>query len=98
MFTHYLVQRLFVLAKYPPASFGSFLAKVLTHPALNVLDKNILICGIDAFKFEAYLSSTELVEFSKNARSAHTPRDFAALTRANVFTTESILDKLNKLN
>lgn len=41
LFTHYLVQRLFVLAKYPPASFGSFLAKVLTHPALNVLDKNV---------------------------------------------------------
>lgn len=121
-----------MLAKYPPASFGSFLAKVLTHPALNILDKNvnakrekdrseillllllfdemliinllllpvskIIICGVDAFKFDAYLSSAELVEFAKNARAAHTPRDYAQLTRANVFTTESILDKLNQLN
>lgn len=57
----------------------------------------MLICGIDAFKFNAYLSSKELIEFSQNVRAAHPPKDLAALTRANVFTTDNILKKLAKI-
>ncbi|EAR90896.2 hypothetical protein TTHERM_00145010 (macronuclear) [Tetrahymena thermophila SB210] len=97
LFTHNLVQRLYVLSKYPPSAFGSFLSKLLLHPKLHIIDKNILICGIDAFKFNAYLSSKELIDFSRNVRAAHTPQDLAALTRANVFASENILQKISKL-
>ncbi|KAL4459908.1 hypothetical protein ABPG74_003434 [Tetrahymena malaccensis] len=97
LFTHNLVQRLYVLSKYPPSAFGSFLSKLLLHPNLHIIDKNILICGIDAFKFNAYLSSKELIDFSRNVRAVHTPKDLAALTRANVFASENILQKISKL-
>jgi len=41
LFTHNLLQRLFVLSKYPPSAFGSLLSKLLIHPNLHIIDKNV---------------------------------------------------------
>ncbi|KRX10428.1 hypothetical protein PPERSA_10527 [Pseudocohnilembus persalinus] len=65
IFIHNLVQRFHLLNKFQPIIFSQFLIQIMTHPNLNLIDKEILLAFLNVFQPDIKLNSQEVVQLAQ---------------------------------